>query len=411
MEFKDLHRDVISQGLCTGCGSCIGICPTKGTVMKYIDHEPEPVLNGTCSDCSLCYEICPGKEIPFPSMEDLVFGRKKDIQKEPLGIFRTCRAGYAVDNRVRNSGASGGIASALLIYTLEQGIIDLAMVGELGADVPWHTKPLAASSKEEILKAAKTKSQIVFTNALIGEALTKGKNVGLIGLGCHIHALRKLQLKYPTHRMSKSLSFSLGLFCFSNYYSLATELLILERTPIKSLDEVAKVEYRIGKPHGNFRVTHKDGQIYTVPGTEAHAFFRLYRRDRCKMCIDWCNEFADIALGDYWGPPVDGKDMKLGWSTIIVRTQLGERLLKDAESKGYIVTFPTDAKYLTFCGGFYQKKHTNVYNMMKRQRYKLPVPNFGSPLSIEPIRRDVTFDFTKASHLTWLSESEHSVSK
>ena len=408
MEFKDLHRDVISRGLCTACGSCVGICPTKGTSMAYIDHEPEPMLEGLCNDCSLCYEICPGKDIPFPAMEKLVFGRQKQPVKEPLGIYRACLAGYATDEKLRASGASGGIASALLVYALEQGLINRALVGEMGGDVPWHTKPLVASNREDVLRAAKTKSQVVYTNALIGEALKKDAKVGLVGLGCHIHALRKLQLKYPSHRISKSIPFTLGLFCYSNYYTLATELLILERTGIKSLDEVAKVEYRIGKPHGNLRVTGKDGQVYTIQGGETHTFFRSFRRDRCAMCIDWCNELSDIALGDYWGAAIDGKDMKLGWSTIIVRTDVGERLLRDAEAKGYIVTFPTDASYLMLTGGFYLKKHTNVYNMMKRQHSNYPTPDFGRPLSIEPIKREITFDFQKAPHLSWLSELMHS---
>lgn len=408
MEFKDLHRDVIGRGLCTGCGSCVGICPTKVMDMVYIDHEPEPVLSGNCNGCSLCYEMCPGKDIPFPAMEKLVYGREKEPDNEPLGIYRACVAGYATDDEIRSRGTSGGIASALLIYALEQGLIDQALVGEWDADVPWHTRPLAASSREDVLRAAKTKSQVVFTNALIGEALQKGGKVATVGVGCHIEAVRKLQVKYPSHRLSKSVAFTLGLFCYSNYYTFATELIILERTGIKSLDEVARVEYRVGKPHGNLRVTGKDGQVYLVQGTEAHMLFRAFSRNRCDMCLDWCNELSDIALGDYWGDRVDGKDMKPGWSTIIVRTETGERLLKDAEAKGYIATFPTEASHLLLTGGFYKKKHTNVYNIMKRRRYSYPVPDFGRPLSIEPLKREVSFDFHKAPHLKWRAELEHS---
>ena len=136
--------------------------------------------------------------------------------------------------------------------------------------------------------------------------------------------------------------------------------------------------------------------------------FRLFQRERCNMCLDWCNELSDIALGDYWGARVDGKDMKPGWSTIIVRTEVGERLLKDAEAKGYIATFPTEASHLMLTGGFYKKKHTNVYNIMKRQRFSYPIPDFGRSLSIEPIKRDITFDFHKAPHLKWRAELEHS---
>lgn len=411
MEFEDLHNDVISKGLCTACGSCVGICPTKGMAMVYADHEPEPVLKGPCNGCGLCYEMCPGKDIPFPYMEEMAFGRRKEADKEPLGIYRACLAGYAVDDKLRYAGASGGIASALLLYALEERLIDRALVGEMASDVPWHTKPLAASNREDLLRAAKSKSQVVFTNAILGQAITRNAKVGLVGLGCHIHALRKLQLKYPSYRVSKGVSFSLGLFCLSNYYTIATELLILERTGIKSLDEVARVDYRVGKPRGNFRVASKDGQVYTIQGTEVHNFFGLFRRDRCTMCIDWCNELADISIGAYWGPAMESQDMNLGWSTIIVRTEIGEQLMKDAEAKGYLVTLPTDAKYLTFCGGFYQKKHNNVYNIIKRKRYNLPIPDFSRPPQIEPVKREITFNFSQALHLSYYNEKNRSPSK
>lgn len=399
MEFRDLHRDVISQGLCTGCGSCVGICPTKGTAIIHIDHEPEPALEGLCNHCSLCYEICPGKHIPFPVLEKLVFGREKEPEKEPLGIYRTCLAGHAADEPVRRYGASGGVASALLIYALEQGLIDLALVGEMNPEIPWRTKPLAASSREEVLRAANTKKQVVATNTLIEEALKKGTKIGHVGVGCQVHSLRKLQLKYPAHKMSKALSFTLGLFCHDNYYTFATELLILERTGIESLEEVAKLEYRVGRT--NFRVTSKDGQEYMLIG-EAGSFIMLFRRNRCTMCLDWCNELADISLGDYWGPAIDGKDMKQGWSSIIVRTEDGENLIRDAENKGYLVTYPSDLSYLKFNGGFYQKKNVNVYNTIKRRHYNYPTPDFGRPLIVEPIKRP--FDFGKAPYLKWLEE-------
>ncbi len=406
MRFDDLQRDVISRGLCTGCGTCAGVCPSE-LEMVYGDHELGPVLRGECIDCSLCYDCCPGKDIPFPELEQKVYGRKAERAREPLGIYRTCLAGYARDKEIRQAGTSGGVASALLICAIESGLIDVAMVGEMNHDFPWRTQPLVASGREEVLRAAKTKSQVVATNASIAEALGRGSRIGHVGLGCHVHALRKLQTSYATHKMSRALSFSLGLFCFTNYYTIAAELLILERTPVKSLDEVAKMEYRDGKPRGNFSVTDKQGRVFTIPGGESHTFLRsCFQRDRCKMCLDWCNELADISLGDYWGPAVAGQDMTQGWSTIIVRTESGERLLREAESRGYLFTTSNDPAYLKLCGGFYQKNHANVYNILERKRFGYPTPDFGRSLAVEPVKRFVTFDFTRAPHLKWRAEAD-----
>ena len=106
MDFYDLYREVIGRGLCTGCGTCAGICPTKGVEMVYVDHEPEPRLSGQCTDCGLCYELCPGQDIPMPALDQMVFGRERQPEKELLGIYQRCVAAHAVDPNIWSAGAA-----------------------------------------------------------------------------------------------------------------------------------------------------------------------------------------------------------------------------------------------------------------------------------------------------------------
>ncbi|MBI2917792.1 MAG: Coenzyme F420 hydrogenase/dehydrogenase, beta subunit C-terminal domain [Chloroflexi bacterium] len=406
MDFQDLHRDVIGRGLCTVCGMCAGVCPTKGVVFRFVDHEPEPVLEGRCTACGLCYEACPGRDIPLPQLDQMVFGRQRDPRTELLGIYRTCLAGQATDPAVRQVAAAGGVVSALLLYALDRGLIARATVGEMDPAEPWRARPAIATDREAVLRAAQTKQQAIPTNASLLPALSGrgGRRVACVGVGCHHHGLRLLQLRQPKHRASQGVAFQIGLFCYSNYYTRATELLILERMGLESLDEIAHVEYRHGQPHGNFYVVARDGRDMSLPGGESTSafFMRFFCRDRCLMCYDWTSELADVSVGDYWGPALEGEDMHQGWCTLLVRTPRGEELVQGAEAAGCLRTHPADPYYLTLTGGYYRHKHAAVHNIMKRRRYGWPTPDFGYPLVLEPIPRKVSFDNNRLPHLGWL---------
>ena len=394
MDFYDLYREVIGRGLCTGCGTCAGICPTNGVEMVYVDHELEPRLNGRCTDCSLCYEICPGQDVPMPALDQMVFGRERQPERELLGIYRRCVAAHAVDPNIRAAGASGGVVTALLVYALEQGVIEGALVGQMDPKVPWHTMPVLATTPEEVIASAQSKYQVVATNAALNQVMKgRRKMIGHVGLGCHTQALRKLQFLHPTHRAAKSIALFIGIGCHANLYTRGTVLLILEGCGVRSLDEVVKLEYRGGEYPGDFRVTKMDGRISSIPRNDATSFLiRYFRRERCLMCTDWCSELADISVADYWGPEIPEEGKNLGWSSVIIKTEKGEQIIRDAEAKGYLLTQPTDECYLVLHTGLYQKKHGVVHNLMKRKRYDWPVPEYHYPLVIEPIVRDIPFD-------------------
>ena len=162
--------------------------------MVYVDHEPEPNLSGQCTDCGLCYELCPGQDVPLPALDQMVFGRERQPERELLGIYRRCVAAHAVAPDIRAAGAAGGVVTALLVYALEQGSIEGALVGQMDPKEPWHTVPVLATTSEEVIASAQSKYQVVATNAALSRLLEGGhKMIGHVGLGCHTEALRKLQ--------------------------------------------------------------------------------------------------------------------------------------------------------------------------------------------------------------------------
>src|SRR4030042_4210082 len=127
--YAHLQREVIESGLCTDCGTCEGVCPSLCLVMNYEIEQPEAIKE--CPPrCNLCYEVCPGKDVPMQELERMIFGRERKlgIDEEYLGVCQQFFKGYAVDKEVRRRGACGGIGTALLLYALENNIIDSAIV-------------------------------------------------------------------------------------------------------------------------------------------------------------------------------------------------------------------------------------------------------------------------------------------
>ena len=56
--------------------------------------------------------------------------------------------------------------------------------------------------------------------------------------------------------------------------------------------------------------------------------------DRCTMCTDLANEFADIACGDAWSPVYEERGK--GWSLVMGRTERGAGLLEEMAEGGYL---------------------------------------------------------------------------
>ena len=56
-----LFEKVIKNDICSGCGTCVGVCPSNALSIALGDNQA-PVWDGKlCTNCNLCYKVCPGK--------------------------------------------------------------------------------------------------------------------------------------------------------------------------------------------------------------------------------------------------------------------------------------------------------------------------------------------------------------
>lgn len=374
--FARLQEEVIGTGLCTDCGTCATVCPTKAITMNYENEEPQ--LKGRCApQCQLCYDVCPGKDINLPELNRVAFGREPNTKEKLLGVSQGFLKSYALDPQVRDAGAGGGVVSALLIYALEKGIIDAAVVTGMSTQQPWRVEPKIATSREEVIANAQSRYAVVPTNSIIKEAMASDRRrLGAVGLPCHVHGLRKIQALGRPKQVNNAVKFIIGLFCGSNSHYRGTEHMIEELCGVP-LEQVAKLEFRGGKYPGNFRVTTKDGKMAVLTSATGMMGFMGFYRDRCQMCYDYPSEVADISVGDYFHP--DMRSGVQGWSVIIIRSDIGKRIVDEAQAANYIHAEPVQINYL-LGAGWELKRHGAVYRLLERRRHNWPTPSYHVPL-------------------------------
>lgn len=136
-QWKELYDEVITSGLCTGCAGCVISCPHD--VIGY-KHEPgqykpfhleEELGLANCGHgekgCTSCTRACPRFRDWETEADQHLFGRIRE-DEEIAGIYKDILLVRASDDFVYDVGQDGGLVSSILIWCLENNIIDGALV-------------------------------------------------------------------------------------------------------------------------------------------------------------------------------------------------------------------------------------------------------------------------------------------
>jgi coenzyme F420 hydrogenase subunit beta len=391
--FAELKRDVIDRGLCTACGTCVGVCPVKVLDVDYVEGEPEPRLTGRCTKCGLCLVACGGAFIPLADMDQWLFGRKSSFKHDPLGIYRSCLRGHATDPRLKITCTTGGGTTALINFALEKGIIDAAIVAGWDEEKPWRCISMLVTTPEEMGKATRFSPEMVSVNALLTTAvIEKGfRKIGVVGLPCHIHSLRKIQMAKQPPKIARAIKLTIGLFCAATYYFEGIKHLLSEFAGIDRLEEILAVDYRGGSWPGALTVTTKDRKIHHVLSKHEYTWHFLgpaSKRDRCLMCPDFSARVADIALGDIFQKVTSDPNT----NAILVRTRIGEEIVRGAVKAGVLTVEPHPPELIPKSGmGWESKEHANIHRMGCRKKVGWPVPDYQYDLDICPLPGKLVF--------------------
>ena len=371
-------ESVIKDELCTGCGTCVGLCPKEAIEMVIDRHKGiyVPQLDKErCNECGICFEVCPGHAVDFKYLNQEIFS--KQTEDIILGNYLNCYLGHATDYDIRFNSASGGLVTALLIFALEQGIINGALVTKMSEENPLEPEPFIARTREEIIAASKSKYCPVPANIALKEILKEEGKFAVVGLPCHTHGIRKAEL--VNKKLKGKIALHLGLICGHTPNFMGTEFLL--RRANLTMDEVTSIDYRGKGWPGVMAIQSRSSQDIFIPYFDAWRIFGYcFYPTRCILCCDGAAELAAISLGDAWLPELSHD--KLGTSVIVSRSEIVEKILQDMMSQGKLqLVEVTNTTVTQSQGGFYFKKRSIKVNILFSRLSGSQVPSYETKLA------------------------------
>ena len=396
MPFETLYQNTIATNLCVECGACAAVCPEKAISYTPYETGSDPVLMGKClgEKCLLCSGACPGAEVPMAKLEKYTFGKTRDSQtiEKILGIFQCSYVGRALAPELVSKGASGSVVTAVLLYALEHGIIDAAVVAGLDREKPWLGRPVVVATRDQLINAAGSKYNSVRQIAGLEEAVACGfKKIAIVGTPCVIHAIRKMQLKGSYRKLVENITLTIGLWCSTRFSAHGTEFLIQNRLGVP-LDEVQDFNYRAKPWPDKFQVTTRDNRVVGEPWLSLGIAGRLtgpFKPSGCEDCLDATAELADLSMGDSWGHPLASpEELNRGniYTTTIIRTKKAEEIFKAAEQAGYITCqFVTREETIFITrhnGSVITKMYGNAPKVRLKSRRGLAARDYGAGVEI-----------------------------
>lgn len=304
-----LIERVLDKGICVKCGACVGLCP----YFSYWDGQVI-ALDACQAETWRCLQYCPRADYEGTALWD------SGTQEEAIGPIKEIWAARAANVQSRELGQYGGVVSSLLIFAMQKNFIRSAVVTDAGNARPSPSGKLAKSSSE-ILECSGSRYAAAGSLATLNQAVDRGEDrIGVVGLPCQMEALERMARSgSDALERTKRIKLKIGLFC----------TWALDHRMLKRFLEARSIEGPVKKfdipppPAEVFMLLTQSGWI-RIPLGEV----RNLVQKGCGLCADMTAEWADISVG-----AVEGRN---NWNTVIVRTETGAKLFKEAVDEGAI---------------------------------------------------------------------------
>ena len=397
---------VVQKKLCTECGACWGVCPKDNIQFSYDKHGKiyyYIIDHSRCGHCSLCIQICPGIGVDFRHLHSEIFHEepKHPFHYNSIGPHHGVYLGKALDINIFQNGATAGVTTAMLAYALENLDLDGVFVAKMNKGVDdrrlLSVSLFLARNRHELISGQQSKYMTVPMAQCLRHILYEGRKhrFAFVGIGCHMHALRKAEQVLP--QLKERIVLRMGIFCGHCMDQRGTRHLLglLGTKP----DHVHEVQYRSGQWPGHFSVTDTAGHTKRISHLAWTSYvMTLFEKWRCHFCPDPLNQWADISAGDPWLPELY---QSKGQNIVIPRTEIGKKALDNANEKKYIQlkALSEDQVIKSQHKTLYRKrKMILAYNKIASLKH-LPYPSYTSMIDQSPLKMS---DYMSAFKLEFL---------
>lgn len=380
----DQLKAIMNSDLCTRCGTCVGL--SEGKII-FTDQEgkytPKVIIEPDEKQAQRLLNACPGKDFNFKIYRKKYYADAPEFHLYTGPVFSINIAHSNVPS-IRNAGASGGMISAILIWLLENNMIDGAVVTGMSDEKPWLTQPFIATSAEEILAAAQSKYIITSVNEILPEIESFKGRLAYVGLPPQVQSIRKLQA--ANDPSVRNIKYIFGPF-YGNTLHFSSIRSFLRSYNIKDYRNISKLYFRYGEWPGNMRVEMKDGRIVQLPKFHANYLIPFHIMTNSLLCTDLSNEFTDISGGDAWAPVYEERGK--GFSLVIARTEQGQLILENMQKEGLISLNPVSINeaITMHSHGYDLKKRGTFIRFRFRKMLGLPNPDYGYEIKGFPASR------------------------
>lgn len=333
--WRELYRYVVSTQLCSGCAGCVVECPYD--MLTYeADTPKQHFLPNMPADfclvaenrpCDFCARACPRLGDWEVDARKMLFGLDFPGKIDEMGHYQDVVVAKAVDTEIFHAGVDGGVVTALLVWLMDQGIIDGVILSGFDEAHPWKPVPQVARTRKEIIAGAGSKyTYSANPLALLDASVADLKRLAFVGVPCQIEYIRKVQVTdfsdSPLKRFVDRIKLTVGLVCSEVFTFEGFMNEFVEKEMDLDLRDVRLINIK-----GKILVYMKDGKVKEAPLKDA----KRYSRVQCTYCGDFTAEWADIAAGGMG---------TMDWTILLLRTDLGKEIYSRAEKAGIFELAP-----------------------------------------------------------------------
>jgi len=400
-----LQKEILNTPLNTCSGTCVGV---SGGSLELVEKEGDYFVK-KIKDGDIPQEAflaCPDRYNNIPELNQFTFGKLPNSWL--FGEVKKYYLGHAADPETRRLGASAGILTAILLYLLENKLIDGAIVLRMRKDKPYLTEPFIATTREEIMAAAQSKYTISPVNQILAKLPGNYQSLAYVGLPDQVMAIRKLQqLKHPS---VAKINYVFGPFCGSVLKFSAIKS-FLRTHGVRDVSEIKSLEFRAGEWPGYFKIELKPGRIISVRKFHANYLIPFHITDYSLYQVDHTNELADVSVGDAWAPIYEQRGQ--GWSMALARSAKGLKLIEQMVAQKALTLEEVDLTHALSMQshGIDFKKRGAFIRINRLKKQGQPYPEYGyQPLNLPQSRvrfeyfLDVLFKICSWPIVLWLVE-------